>query len=176
MGLYDTKPGGRLKLKGDKGKVTKSKKKKISKTSSPAPAPSSSPPTMSLPSAKDIAKSPHDTEHAKESISETPPSVETKGAIPIPGSSSKRMDKAKIAASTSPVETTRTPKEPYLTDAQKKFEEAKKERVSMQVSGQGGCGGRSKVGFHRTLSAFVQAYSSRTAGPHFDLEQITLSF
>lgn len=121
MGLYDTKPGGRLKLKGDtKGKVAKSKKKKTTKSSSPT--------TMSLPSAKDIAKSPHDTEHARESISETPPSVE--GAIPIPGSSPKRLDKAKVAASTSPVETTRTPKEPYLTDAQKKFEEAKKERVS----------------------------------------------
>ncbi|QNQ01226.1 Hypothetical protein YALI2_F00771g [Yarrowia lipolytica] len=91
---------------------------------------------MSLPSAKDIAKSPHDTEHAKESISETPPSVETKGAIPIPGSSSKRMDKAKIAASTSPVETTRTPKEPYLTDAQKKFEEAKKERLMEKMTKQ----------------------------------------
>lgn len=87
---------------------------------------------MSLPSAKDIAKSPHDTEHARESISETPPSSDVKGAIPIPGSSpSKRLDKAKVAASTSPVETTRTPKEPYLTDAQKKFEEAKKERVSI---------------------------------------------
>lgn len=86
---------------------------------------------MSLPSAKDIAKSPHDMEHARESISETPPSADVKGAIAIPGSSPKRLDKAKVAASTSPVETTRTPKEPYLTDAQKKFEEAKKERVSI---------------------------------------------
>ncbi|KAG5362183.1 hypothetical protein CJU90_4877 [Yarrowia sp. C11] len=89
---------------------------------------------MSLPSAKDIAKSPHDTEHAKESISETPPSADVKGAIDIPGTG--RIDKAKVAASTSPVETTRTPKEPYLTDAQKKFEEAKKERLMENMTKQ----------------------------------------
>lgn len=116
MGEYDLKTGGRLKLKGSKGKVSKSKKPKPSK--------------MSLPSAKDIAKSPHDTEHAKEPISDSS-RARVAGAIDIPGSP-KRLDKAKIAASTSPVETTRTPKSPYLTDAQKRFEEAKKERVSIE--------------------------------------------
>ncbi|KAG5363478.1 hypothetical protein CJU89_2654 [Yarrowia sp. B02] len=119
MGEYDTKPGGRLKLKGDKSRVTKSKKKKSTK------------PAMSLPSAKDIAKSPHDTEHAKEPISESP--VDSAKAIPIPGA---RIDKAKVAASTSPVEVTKTPKSPYLTDAQKKFEEAKKERLMENMTKQ----------------------------------------
>lgn len=119
MGIYDQKPGGRLKLKGDKSKVTKSKTKKKKKD------------PMSLPSAQDIAKSPHDTEHALESISKSQSGPTS--AIPVPDQP-KRLDTAKIAASTSPVETTRSPKSPYQTDAQKKFEDAKKQKVSIKVA------------------------------------------